>query len=134
MPLKRQFPILNHLSRSAIASLRSKGNEIANEIETVSKEIYTGFRSKCSAVIQDFKSLLSTKSLTVPQPGSSSSTFTSRVESLLHGCNCRCAALFDRAKSALEDILKDAFGQSSEMLEKKLVQSQRIQRVLWSLA
>ena len=44
------------LIKTAIASLRSKGNEIANEIETVSKEIYTGFRSKCSAVIQDFKS------------------------------------------------------------------------------
>jgi len=95
------------LIESAIATIESKGRAVAAEIRTTSDEIYTGVRSKITAAIQAFKTRIQSRTLSTGTPGTSSTTFRSRIDNALRDLVVDLQHIFDRCKAALKVILGD---------------------------
>jgi len=106
--VKSMISKFESLIRQAISTLASKGEAIASDIKTESEAIFTDIRTKMSNAIQQFKTRIENKKFVAGSPGTSASTFGSKVHNALRDLVSDLQGIFDRFKSIVKDILGDA--------------------------
>ena len=106
--VKSMISKFESLIREAISTLASKGEAIASDIKTESEAIFTDIRTKMSNAIQQFKARLENKKSVAGTPGTSATTFASRIHNALRDLVSDLQGIFDRFKSIVKDILSDA--------------------------
>ena len=95
------------LVKDAITTLQSVGSRIATDVSTTSKEIFTAVRQKMSSAIQSFKTWIDSKKFSAGSPGTSSSTFKTRVDNVLRTLIKDLQDMFNAFKKGFKNILTD---------------------------